>query len=83
MLCEELKDRLLGVETRTDALKRSTPSPAFGGAFLLAAFGLATGAPHRHQHLSTFGRSRRLRCSPAGRPDPGSSGWVDVTKDLL
>ena len=33
LLCEELQDRLLGVETRTDALKRSTPSPAFGGAF--------------------------------------------------
>ena len=33
LICEELTDRLLGVETRTDALKRSTPSPAFGGAF--------------------------------------------------
>jgi len=31
--CEELTGRLLGVETRTDAPKRSTPSPAFGGAF--------------------------------------------------
>ena len=37
LICEEFKDRLLGVETRTDALKRSTPSPAFGGAFLSAA----------------------------------------------
>ena len=43
LVCEELMDRLLGVETWTDAVKRSIPSPAFGGAFSWAVAGLVRG----------------------------------------